>query len=226
MISTFYLPAHLSVLLPQLFYWFFLVYFLSYYVVHLCLFFKSSLFKTFLVSSWSMPPFFFWDFESYLPLLLWIIFQVDCLSSSLPLVVILGFNFVASPAHISLVFSFCLSVFVVSFPQTAGSQFLLLLVSGPWWMRGWSWGEVGVLVGGTGICPLVSGVGSYSSGGRGGVRGCDLRWLWAQCNFRQPVSSWVTLYSYLLCCLAWGFPALEAVGCWVGLGLGAKIGTS
>ena len=120
-----------------LFYWFFLVYFLSYYVVHLCLFFKSSLFKTFLVSSWSMPPFFFWDFESSLPLLLWIIFQVDCLSSSLPLVVTLGFNFVASSAHISLVFSFCLSVFVVSFPQTAGSQFLLLLYLAP---GGWGAG--------------------------------------------------------------------------------------
>ena len=161
-----------------------------------------------------MPPFFFSDFESYLPLLLWIVFQVDCLSS-LPLVVILGFNFCCFICTHFSVLSSCISVFVVSFPQTAGSQFLLLLVSGPWWMRGWSWGwswgEVGVPVGGTGTCPRWVELGLFPLWGKGVSGGV----IWGGCELSATLGSlspdgWHC--SYLLY-WAWGFPALGAVGC-------------
>ena len=79
---------------------------------------------------------------------------------------------------------------MVSFPQTAGSQFLLLLVSGPWQMRGWSWGwswgEIGVLVGGTGTCPRWVELGLVPLWGKGVSGGV----IWDGCEliatFRQP----------------------------------------
>ena len=57
----------------------------------------------------------------------------------------------------------------------------------------------GLLVGGTGACPLVVGAWSCSSDGQGLVKWCVLRWLWAQYDFRQPVCWWAGLCSPLLC---------------------------
>ena len=62
-----------------------------------------------------------------------------------------------------------------------------------------------------GLVPLV---------GRTVSKGVFSRKLWAQKDFRLPSCCWVGLCSLLVGCLAWGIPALEPTGCWVGLGLG------
>ena len=80
----------------------------------------------------------------------------------------------------------------------------------------------GFLVRGASACLLVGGPGSWSSCGQGHVKGCVYSWLWAQEVFGQHVCWWVWLYSHLVCCLAWGIPALEPTGCWVRPGLSAK----
>ena len=56
--------------------------------------------------------------------------------------------------------------------------------------------------------------------GRTVSKGVFSRKLWAQKDFRVPSCCWVGLCSLLVGCLAWGIPALEPTGCWVGLGLG------
>ena len=61
---------------------------------------------TCLVSSQSMPPFLLQDLESSLLSLLWILFQVDCLSP-LHLVVLVGFYLAPSAATYFFVISFC-----------------------------------------------------------------------------------------------------------------------
>ena len=55
--------------------------------------------------------------------------------------------------------------------------------------------------------------------GRTVSKGVFSRKLWAQKDFRVPSCCWVGLCSLLVGCLAWGIPALEPTGCWVGLGL-------
>ena len=107
----------------------------SYSVVLLCSLNLLVLFKTFPGSSWSVPSFFFWDLESSLLSLFWILFQVDCLSP-LHLVVFMSFYLVPSSITHFSVISFCLTFcIVVSFLQTVGLQFLLLLMSAPSWVR-------------------------------------------------------------------------------------------
>ena len=47
--------------------------------------------------------------------------------------------------------------------------------------------------------------------------------LFTQEDFKQPIWWWVRLCSRPVFCLAWGIPALEPTGCWVGLGLGEEM---
>ena len=76
-ISAILSSRYISVLLHHLFcYWFFLVYSSSVFVCSLVL----GLWQTFLVSSQSLPPLFFWDSGSSLLSFFWIIFLEGCLS--------------------------------------------------------------------------------------------------------------------------------------------------
>ena len=50
--------------------------------------------------------------------------------------------------------------------------------------------------------------------------------LFIQKDFKQPACWWVGLCSFPVGCLAWGIPALEPTGCWVGPGLGEKMAAS
>ena len=47
--------------------------------------------------------------------------------------------------------------------------------------------------------------------------------LFIQKDFKQPACWWVGLCSFPVGCLAWGVPALEPLGCWLGPGLGEKM---
>ena len=87
---------------------------------------------TFLVSSQSVPPFIFWDCGSSLPLLLWILFKVDCLYS-LYLVVLLGFYLVPSSGIYFPAISFYLTFYVCglcSSELTVPCRTVIFLVSG------------------------------------------------------------------------------------------------
>ena len=50
--------------------------------------------------------------------------------------------------------------------------------------------------------------------------------LCSQEDFKHLVCWWVELCSHSVGCLAWGIPAPEPTGCWVGLGLSEKMATS
>ena len=66
------------------------IFFISVIILFICLFFISSNSLLNIACIFSvMPPFFFWDLESSLRTLLWILFQVDCLAS-FHLAVLLG----------------------------------------------------------------------------------------------------------------------------------------
>ena len=69
-----------------------IIFHFNYCIVHLYLFFRY-LCQTFLISSWSVPPFFPWDLGLSLLSLFWIVFWVDCLSP-LHLIVFLGLDLV------------------------------------------------------------------------------------------------------------------------------------
>ena len=102
--------------------------------------------------------------------------------------------------HLHTFLCFLILYFCVCGLLSADCRITIPLASGVWPLV--DEGLVLGLVLGWGRCPggrdwhlpPVSGARSCSSVGEGGVRGCDLRWLWAQCNFRQPVSWWVTLF--------------------------------
>ena len=127
---------------------------------------------TFLVSSRSVPPFFFWNLGSSLLSLLWIIFQVDCLSP-LHLVVLPGFYLVPSSEAYSSAISLCLIFCDCSFCST-GFKVLVLLVSAVCLLVD----EAGL----RGLCrlpggrdssfTLVGAAGSCPSGEQGHVNGC------------------------------------------------------
>lgn len=108
---------------------------------------------------------------------------------------------------------------MVSFAQAAGSQFVLLLVSVPWWVRlalGFvqaSWWE--------GLVPVYWWVKQdlvllvHKAVSKGVFKG-----------FEQLVCWWVALCSYCDDCLTWGVPALEPAGIWVRPGIGVKLVTT
>lgn len=105
---------------------------------------------------------------------------------------------------------------MVSFAQAAGSQFVLLLVSVPWWVRlalGFvqaSWWE--------GLVPVYWWVKQdlvllvHKAVSKGMFKG-----------FEQLVCWWVALCSYCDDCLTWGVPALLPAGIWVRPGIGVKL---
>ena len=173
----------------------------------------------FLISSQSVPPFFFWDLGSFLLLLLWILFQVNCLSP-LHLVVILGLYLVSSSRIYSSAFSFCL-IFCVCGLHSSGCRIVVLLTSGVCSLVD----EVGpgacagFQVRGTGACPLVGRGGSCPFGGQDCVKEYVYRQLWVQANFIQPICWWVGLCSHPVGGSARGVSALEP-------GLNAKLVTS
>ena len=86
----------------------FRVFFISVFVlfISVCSLFLLGLCLTVLVSSQSVPPFFFRDLGLSLLSLLWILFQVDFLSP-LCLVVLLGFYFISSSGTYSYAILFC-----------------------------------------------------------------------------------------------------------------------
>ena len=184
----FYLLDHLSVLLPPLFcYWFLLENFKFHL---LCC---SSLFVCFsssrsLLNVLVFSPFYFQDFGSSLLSLLWILFQVDCLFP-LHLFGLVGFYLTPSSVVCFSVFSFCLTYLLC-----LGSLFRRLQVhsSHCFWClpaagRVGSVGCVGFLAEGTGACVLVDEAGSCLSGGQDCVHWCVLGYLWSYYDIRQPL---------------------------------------
>ena len=106
--------------------------FFSYCIFHcVCSLYHLALRWTFLVSSWSVPPFFFQDFGSCLLSLHSILFQVDCLS---PLSVF--FFVVPSSGTYSSVIPLCLTFCLCS---PIGYRVVIHFSSGVCPPGGWSW---------------------------------------------------------------------------------------
>ena len=150
--------------------------------------------------------------------LFWILFQADCLSP-VYLVVLLRFYLIPFSD-----ISYCLTFCVLGLWSTS-CRIAVLLASGVCSLVGEVVPRtcVGFLVTGTGACPLVGGAGSCPSGGQGSVKGCVLRWLWAQDYIRQLVCQWMGLCSHCVVCLVWGIPALKPAGCLLAPSVGTKI---
>ena len=174
-----------------------------------------------------MLLFFFQDLGSSLLSLLWILFQLDCLSP-IHLVVLLRFYLVPLSGTYSSADSFCLTFCDCGFHSIGCRVVVLLgfcclppggwdwckgLVQASWWeglVSAHLWVELGLV-------PLV---------GRALSRGVFNGQLWAQEDLRQPVCWWVELCSHPDACLTWGLPALEPTGWWLGPGLGEKMAAS
>ena len=94
------------------------------------------------------------------------------------------------------------SLFLACFPHTIGSQFLLLLVSSPWWVNLVHGACVYYFLGGTDACTLGD-AGSCPSDKQGWVRWCVLGWVYGLSRTSGSLSDgWgsvtVLLYSWLV----------------------------
>ena len=190
------------------------------------MFFNSSVpCQTFLLSSWSVPPFYLQDLKSSLLSLLWILFQVDCIFSSF--IWSCGFlpcSFICSifPCHLILSNLLCLWFLFYRLQGHSSSCFWYLIPGGWGWFRG--------------FCRIPVGKDwCLHSGGWSWV--FSLRWA----GLCQVVCFGVSMSlvqfqaacllmggAVLLSCWLFGVrhPALEPKSRWVELSLGVEMKTS